>query len=409
MGNVSRLVTAASVGFAAGLLLLVGGFTGNPLHWFPAHGAVLLVGTMLPALAALHVASLDRLAGRPLSEDVVRHNTAGTLIGALLLGAGHLLQPSGLFAMVSFTGLVVVALAQMRLAVPILGLVPKDATDPDVPLTKGDDASWKHVKLAHIFLLLGLVLLLIAYAPGAAGVAWLSGTRAAGMHVLMVGYGLLSVYGLGHLWVPRLSGVPAIAAGAIKGELHSTLLGLVGLILGFLTGIRGFLVGLGPFVFLGFFTYMGVLGANIMRNKSKTQRVTPEFVYVPWVFAAVFWLISGVLMGIFLNVVPDELADLQGSFRWLHVHVALLGGVLQLLLGLATRIGQDPLPRFQGAMKGAFYAFNGGLVVAGAGHLTGGAEAPAVLVGAALVLLSLLLYGRCVGGFMRGRPSARRS
>lgn len=409
MGNVSRLITAASVGFVAGILLLVGGFVDGALQWFPAHGAVMLVGTLLPALAALHVVSLDRLAGVSLPSPVVRHATAGLLVGALLLGVGHLLQPSGLFAGLAFAGLVVAALAMTRLALVVLSAVPRHATDPETPITKGDDASWKHVRFAHIFLLLGLLLLLIAYAPGAVTVSWLAGVRAAGIHVLLVGYGLLSVYGLGHLWVPRLSGVPAIAVGAIKGELHSTLLGLVGLIIGFLTGIQGFLVGLGPFVFLGFFTYMGVLGANIMRNKSKTQRVTPEFVYVPWVFSAVFWLISGVLMGIFLNVVPDALAHLQGSLRWLHVHVALLGGVLQLLLGLATRIASDPPPHFQGAMKGAFYGFNGGLVVAGAGHLAAGPQSPAVLVGAAMVLLSLLLFVQAMGGFFRGSSSARRS
>ena len=43
----------------------------------------------------------------------------------------------------------------------------------------------------------------------------------------------------------------------------------------------------GVSTFLGTFTFMGVLGANIMKNKSQTQRVTPQFAYIPWTFAGV--------------------------------------------------------------------------------------------------------------------------
>ncbi|MGB1697165.1 MAG: hypothetical protein ACPHK8_02055, partial [Thermoplasmatota archaeon] len=81
----------------------------------------------------------------------------------------------------------------------------------------------------------------------------------AGIHELLIGFGLVSMYSLGHLWVPRLSGIPAIAAGAIKGELHTTMLGIAGVTLGFLTGHIGFFLAFAPFVFIGFFTYMGVL------------------------------------------------------------------------------------------------------------------------------------------------------
>ncbi|MGB1697166.1 MAG: hypothetical protein ACPHK8_02060, partial [Thermoplasmatota archaeon] len=138
-------------------------------------------------------------------------------------------------------------------------------------------------------------------------------------------------------------------------------------------------------------------------------RVTPEFVYVPWVFSAVFWMICGVLMGLFLNVVPETLQPKFGGLRYLHIHVGLAAGMLQMLLGLGTRIlserwGQTP-PRFGGLMKGSFYLFNTAIALALWAHLAHGRGSTWLAAAAALFVLSLFMY---VQAMVQKRPVASR-
>ncbi|HLF15912.1 MAG TPA: hypothetical protein VI796_00545, partial [Candidatus Thermoplasmatota archaeon] len=310
-----------------------------------------------------------------------------------LLGAALLLVVTGMFQLRALFGV----------------LPPRGISLVDLerdPLTKGDDASLKHVRLAHIFLPAGLAILAAAAWPGL-GATPMERLRLAGLHVLLVGYGVLSLYGLGHLVVPRYSGVPAIAAGAIKGELHSSLAAIVLLAAGFLSGVMGLVVAGGAFAFLGVFTYMGVLGANIMRNKSRTQQVTPEFTYVPWTFSAVFWLVSGVLLGIFLNAVPDAYAARLPALRFTHVHALLLGGFAQLILGFAQRAipaeaGRPP-PRFSTGRWG-FYLLNAGLVILILGALADrdGAFRAGALMAALAFAVSFMSLARHLRA---GRPS----
>lgn len=404
MDGARHLFRSARAGLALGLLLLACGLLGvGGLDWFTAHGRVLVGGFVLPVLAAAHVLTLQRLAGAAFDDGVLGTAGAGMLAGSVLFALGWLLQPSPLLALVGAAGLLLLTVAGTVYAVQVMKHAPRSGlVDPDRPLTKGDDACLKHVHFAHRFLPLGLLLLLVAAVLAFIDPeVWQVRFLLAGQHVLLVGYGLLSLYALGHFWVPRFSGVPAIAAGAIKGELHTTLLGLTGLVAGFLSGVAGLTLGLGFFVFVGFFTYMGVLGANIMRNKSRTQRVTPEFVYVPWTFTGIFWLISAVLLGLFLNAVPDVLADRAASLRFTHVHAALWGGLGQLLLSwaipVAAQLRGTPLPRFDGRMKGAFHAYNAAVALVLWARFTG-AGAWAMWTALGLTLLGLLLYGVSVAG-----------
>ena len=71
----------------------------------------------------------------------------------------------------------------------------------------------------------------------------------------------------------------------------------------------------------------------------------------------------------------------------------LIGGFVQLAMGLLTRIvptetGSAP-PRFQGSMRLAFFAFNGGLTLWLYGAFTGGRLE---LVGLALLAASMMAF-----------------
>jgi nitric oxide reductase large subunit len=112
---------------------------------------------------------------------------------------------------------------------------------------------------------------------------------------------------------------------------------------------------------VGAFTFMGVLGANIMKNKSRTQRITPEFVYVPWVFAGVLWILCGILMGMLLRAIPPQFEAKRAALSAIHSHSILVGGFLMLAMGLMTRLvpldqGRPP-PRFD-QVKWSFYGLN---------------------------------------------------
>lgn len=359
-----------------------------------AHMALGLFAFIIPAFTALHLHSVAAITKRPAPPAKAKVVAALWVMGGIVLGAESLLPDD--VVTFNFTGpLVVIAAAGMTTGL-MLGVLPKRGQSVvDVtadPLTKGDDASFQHARFAHFLLPVGVAAVAISGPWFDWSGAWAARTWLVGLHLLLAGYGLFSCYGLSHLWVPRLSGVPAIAAGAIKGELHSSLLGLLFITAGFAFSVRGLIIAGGALLFLGAFTWMGVLGANIMRNKSKTQRVTAEFVYVPWTFTGVFWLISGVLLGIFLNVVPDIYDDRVAGLRFAHVHMALFGGFAQVLLGLATRLlpaaaGQPPVS-FQRA-KWGFYLLNIGLGAMLYGHLAAGVNHNAFRVGALLASLGL--------------------
>lgn len=400
MSPARPLALAALAGLAVTLLLALGDLSPDlrQLGFGTAHGSAAFYAFLLPALAAFTAHAAQAILRRPVEERRARVLAGLWLGGAGLLALAQLLAavlPLRLF--VVLPAVVLVGAAGMTTGTLLRALPRRGESVVDVardPLTKGDDASVAHLRFAQFFLPLGVLLDLLAVAWPEAWHA--RGIHLAGVHVLAA-HALVSCYGLAHLWVPRLSGVPAIAAGAIKGELHSTLLGLVLLLAGFLTGLRGLLIAGGAAAFLGAFTFMGVIGANIMRNKSRTQRVTPEFTYIPWAFTAVFWLLSGVLLGIFLNVVPDAFADVAASLRFVHVHIALLGGASQLLLALAWRLlpahrGAPP-PPFHGLARAGFFALNAGLVLLLAGHVGArGAtlwESTPFLAGAALTAAGL--------------------
>lgn len=360
---------------------------------------LLVAASIVPAFQAFHLDAMARFGHAPVAPPPWAATAQG--IGAVSFSLGG---TSG-FVPLAAAGGVLFAAGAIVFSIAIMKAAPKGSLKTDDPLTKGDDACFKHVVFAHRFLPIGALALALVPSIGFISQGWAVRMLVVAMHLLVIGYGLLSSYGIAHLWIPRFSGVPAIAAGAIKGELHTTLLGVTGLVVGFLTGITGIMAGLGFFVFVGFFTFMGVLGANMMRNKSPTHRVTPEFSYIPWTFTAIFWLISSVLMGLFLNSVPDLFADRFGDLRQMHVAAGLVGGFLQLMLGLLVRaVPMDrgvPPAAFSGAVRGSFFAFNGGLVLWIWGSFTGSAMEA---VGLALIAASLPMFTAPLAKLMRPVP-----
>jgi hypothetical protein len=181
------------------------------------------------------------------------------------------------------------------------------------------------------------------------------------------------------------------------------MLGVVLLVFGFGFGVKGLVIAGGLVVFFAAFVFMGVLGANIMKNKSRTQRVTPGFAYIPWVFAGVLWVVTGVLLGLFLNVVRAEvLADRLPALRAIHFHLVLFGGALQLALAFAARLWvAEPVPF--ATHKWAFYALNVALALLAWGAL---ADSPILLaesaalagVGLAAWFIPLARHARAVAG-----------
>ena len=390
LASLTGLALAVALGTAAALPP-AGAWLG--IAWGPAHTDMALFGFLMPGLGFLHWYVAGRRMPRALGDP--------SAIAWLWLAGGAALALShgaGIMAYAALTlGLGLVLAAGILQTVAVLRAAPRRGESVvDVardPLTKGDDASLKHVRFAHmVFLPLSLVGL-------AAATLWdLPGLRLASYHWLLAGYGLLSVYGLSHIVVPRFCGVPAIAAGAIKGELHSSLLGLLLLAIGFLVPAayaNGFLIAGGAALFLGAFVFMGVLGANIMKNKSPTQRVTPQFAYIPWTFAGVFWLVAGVLLGMFLPAAGLRFPASLAGLRFVHAHAALLGGFAMLLLGFATRIlpaaaGRPPTPFSR--TQWAFYGLNLALCVLSYGRLTGGVGSRAFLAGGVLAMGSLAAW-----------------
>jgi hypothetical protein len=399
---------AAASFLAFGLISVAVGVIFDSQRWFIVHGISLLAGTMLIGIEGMHFATLARFRKEKFDRSYLGAMFSLYVVGASALTLGLTLQPSGIFSAVALVGWAALIAGSVLSTITHIRSLPKRGESVvDIaadPLTKGDDASWKHVKLAHMFLPLGLLLLAIASVMSLFNDVG-HALNVAGIHVVGLGFGLLSMYGIGHLWVPRFSGIPAIAAGAIKGELHSTMPAMILLPLGFALQMRGFIIAGGAFAFLGFFTYMGVLGANIMKNKSKTHRVTPEFVYVPWTFTGIFWLVNGVLMGLFLTVVPELLADYDGALTAIHVHIILFGGIIQLILGWLTRIipvDAKP-PRFAGAMRGAFFAFNASVALAL--WYTVSATPWAALSAIGLLAIAGLAFFKAMQGYLK-RPSS---
>jgi hypothetical protein len=374
-----------------------------------AHTALALFAFLAPAFAAMTVHSSQAILGRTADAKRIRLLALLWAVGGVVLGAAAACGIGWPCKVGLGLGTLVLTGAAGMTTGTLLSILPKRKESVvDVardPLTKGDDASVTHLRFAQFFLPLAVLATAATgpwwnWAP-----AWTDNVYLAGLHLLGV-HVLVSCYGLAHLWVPRLSGVPAIAAGAIKGELHSTLLGLLFLLLGFGFGIRGLIIAGGAFAFLGAFTFMGVIGANIMRNKSKTQRVTPEFTYIPWAFTAVFWLICGVLLGIFLNVIPDVYSSRVAALHFTHVHIALLGGAAQVLLALAWRIvpasrGVPPPPFTKG--RWGYWGLNLGLALLIAGRFRNEVVPITYALGGLLVTLGL------AASFMTLRGHGRQS
>ncbi len=402
------LLLASAIGLLGGFLVAAWGLAGpGGSAWLAAHGTLLVTGFILPSTAFLHL-HLAHVVGRPEAPEVRVRLLSGLYLASAFGGAAAAV--SGLPWAVFAAALVALAAGVLQV-VAVLSVVPRRGesvvdTVRD-PLTKGDDACFQAVRLAHFLLPAGLALLAAAVTPGLPG-PWDARLRLAGLHTLLLGYGAMSLYALGHLVVPRLSGVPAIAAGAIKGQVHSTLAAVTLLVPGFLLfGARGgwdtaFLILGGASAFLGVFTHMGVLGANLMKRKSVTQRVTPEFVYIPWTFAGVFWLVAGILLGLFLNAVPDVFADRLPALRFVHAHALLLGAFTQLWIGWLLRLG----PRAAGGTpptfhrtRWAFYGLNLGLVLLLAGAFRDFGGDRVFLAGGLLLLLAV------AGSFMTLRPS----
>lgn len=373
-----------------------------------AHFVLGVFGFLLPGIAALHLHGLAALHGRVAPAGKANVAALAWGLGSATLALG-LAFADGLLRWPALAlGLVVLTEAAILTMLLLLKQLPRRRQSVvDVakdPLTKGDDASLTQARFAQVFLVPAVVATVAAgpwwdWAHWAAPRVWL-----AGLHLLLAGHALVSCYSITHLWVPRLAKVPAIAAGAIKGELHASLLGLLLLVVGFALDSRGWAIAGGAFLFFAAFTWMGVLGANIMRNKSRTQRVTPEFTYIPWVFTGVFWLVCGVLLGVFLNAVPEAFADRLPALRFTHAHSVLLGGFVQVALGLAMRIvpmarGIAPIPFQEG--KWGFYALNLGLALLVAGQLGSGTDGRAfqwggllALLGVAVAFMTLMRHGR---------------
>lgn len=363
------------------------------LGWNAAQLQALLWLFALPATAGLVWTIAGRYAPREMGAS---SNIAGFYAsGGTLATLGYLFQPSGLFAFGVFGGVILILAGGVQQMLAVLAAIPRRGESVvDVahdPLTKGDDASFMQVRFAHYFLPLGLALVAAAHAPFFGDASWVMPLKLAGYHVMLTGYALIALYGVSHLVVPRLCKVPAIAAGAIKGELHSSLPGILLLAAGFAWSSPGLRIAGGLFLFFGAFVFMGVLGANIMKNKSPTQRVTQQFVYVPWTFAGVFWLLAAVLLGVFLQPAvrtfsPQTVVDLAR----VHANVALVGGFGTLMLGYLTRLwAQDPAaPPSFASMRWSFYALQASIGLGLYGILAARSWAMGAAAGLGLVALA---------------------
>lgn len=101
------------------------------------------------------------------------------------------------------------------------------------------------------------------------------------------------------------------------------------------------------------------------------------------------------------------LAGIGGQARWLALHLALLGGASQLIIGVGqffvcSYLATTPPPdRLLAAQLGAF---NGGVLLLAAGRLAGAPELAEA--GAALVVLALVLFAVAIGT-MRSRSLRR--
>ncbi len=403
--GLAALALAVALGLAAPFA------EGTPLETHDlgqAHLVLAVFGALVPALAAGHLHGLAVLHKRKAPRTQANLAAWSWGAGSGLLALGLAFADGAARRPVLAFGLVALAEAAVLTMLLVLRILPRRGrslvdTAKD-PLTKGDDAAFTQARFAFYFLVPATVATVAAGPWWDWSGGWAPRTYLAGIHLLLAGHALVSCYSITHLWIPRLSTVPAIAAGAIKGELHSSLLGLLLLMVGFGAGSTGFTIAGGAALFLGAFTWMGVLGANLMRNKSKTQRVTPEFTYIPWVFTGVFWLVCGVLLGVFLNAVPDLFAERVAGLRFTHAHAVLVGGFAQVGLGLAMRLvpqhrGAAPLPFHEG--KWGFYALNLGLALLVAGAIGGGFASPAsswggllALLGLAAAFMSLARHGR---------------
>ncbi len=389
------IVGAAWSLLAAAALSILGILDPISFQWWRAHGHLAIWGALLPGLWGVTWHALARLGPRAPDAGGAKRVAVLMFAGAGLMAIGTLIQPSGVLALVAYAGVLATVAATVLATIQVMKVVPKRSeTTVDMerdPLTKGDDACWSQVRFAHFLLVPGTIIWALSWLPALSPVM-AHRLSASGLHVVLGGHALFLVYATTHLWVPRLSGVPAIAAGAIKGELHSGLLGVLGIAVAHAIpdeGIRrGLLVAFGPFLFLSFFTYMGVIGANIMRNKSQTHRVTPEFSYIPWTFSAVFWMVSGVLLGLFMSFTPDALASYTPALRATHVHIMVLGGMVQAGIGLAMRLlardgGTRPPPFHRHRL--AFLVFNGGMAWLVVGFFTGSPLGGAVAATAGLL------------------------
>lgn len=395
------LLRAAQWGFGGTLVAAVVAVAAGDSVWqapaWQAHGLLAAWGFLVPAFLWLVDEGVNNTTGRHVRGREMA--TAAFLLAAgawIMAASAMLLLGNGRPVALGVGGIMVVA----GVVVQASGLLPQaraGASRAADPLTKGDDASLQAIRLGHFFMAAGATASLAAAAlrdvPGV-NLVW----APAAMHVAFAGGVLLTVYGVGHLWIPRFTQVPAIAAGAIKGEIHSTMLAVVFLSAGMALDVSALTLAGGGLLFVGSFTFMGVLGANVMKQKARLQRITREFVYVPWTFAGIFWLLSGVLLGMLSATRPAALAEQTEALRFTHIHVALYGGFALLALGwtypILARAAKRENPTY-GRTKAAFWLLNSALAVlivgafqgfTGWGWLSGAALA---FLGAAAWFISL--------------------
>jgi hypothetical protein len=382
------------------LAAVAAGLGGGTWGWSSAQAHFIRFSFLLPVLLALHVAIAGPYFARAPSSSRIGLAVAAYIAGGIVVAAAQLVAGALARGLLILGYLVVTAGAVLQ-TIAIMPCLPKESlVRAEDPITKGDDACFKHITFAHRFLPLAMLLTTFAVvAQVTAGSAWAMRGVLAASHMLLIGYALLTLYGTTQLLVPRLAQRPPVAAGAIKGQLHSSLPGIllipIGLLLGYEDGWgRGLLLAGGSFLFIGAFTYMGVLGANIMRNKSRTQRITPEYSHLPWVFSGVLWILCGLLMGWFLPAASAQIPAYLAAARHAHVMLLFVGGVAQMLIGLAPRILEsDPRKAraFQGIPRWSFLLFNGGMITSIVGHANAGPGGPGAVVGAAMLVIAVLL------------------
>lgn len=224
---------------------------------------------------------------------------------------------------------------------------------------------------------------------------WLAGLATlAHVHLLLVGWVCVTIMGAMTQFVPVWSGVPLHSRRLATWQLWFVTVGLLGFVVGLLTGRLWVTVPFGALMLLGFWTFVYNLGRTLWALP--TYDVTERHFGVALGFF-LFVTAFGVVLAIdFVEPVVGRFQVTRVAVVQTHATLAVFGAVLTTILGalyqLATMFTQTELhgiDRWLRRVETVGYPV--GVVALAGGRLLG--SAPAATLGGLLVVLSLLGFG----------------